>query len=129
MFKLKKIKIKMNSTTKIKNINEKFDITCIFSSSEKCGEKSWFKFISFIEYTITLKTNKKKWEIKKRFNDFDELNSNLQKINTKNLPKLPQKAFFKNKDFHEERVSKLQKYLTTLLLREDIYSIDLIFDF
>jgi hypothetical protein len=116
----------MFNFTKIQN--EKFDITCIFSSSEKCREKS-FPFISFVEYTIILKTNKKVWELKKRFNDFDELNSNLTKSNIKNLPRLPQKALFKNKDFHEDRVSKLKKYLTSLLLREDIYSIDLIFDF
>jgi hypothetical protein len=110
--------------------NEKFDISCKFTSTNKFPEK-FFPFISYTEYTIILRTNKKKWEIKKRFNDFDTLNSELKKCNIKNLPKLPQKAitFFKSNDFIEERKTKLQKYLTCLLLREDVYSIDKIFDF
>jgi len=108
--------------------NEKSDITCNFTSAYKLPEKL-FPFLSFTEYKIILKTNKKKWEIKKRFNDFDELNFNLKKSNIKNLPKLPKKALFKSADFIEERKTKLQKYLTSLLLRDDLYSIDQIFDF
>lgn len=114
--------------TTTKSQIDKFDITCNITGYNQCREKI-FSFISYNEYSIILKTNKKKWEIKRRFNDFDELNSNLKKSNIKNLPKLPQKAIFKTKIFIEERKSKLQKYLTNLLLRDDIYSIDSIFDF
>jgi hypothetical protein len=129
MLNLTLTKIETNENNK-KNNNEKFDISCKFTSTNKCPEK-FFPFLSFTEYTIVLNTNKKKWEIKKRFNDFDTLNSELKKFNIKNLPKLPQKAIalFKSQEFIEERKKKLQKYLTSLLLREDIYSIDKIFDF
>lgn len=118
-----------NKISKMEKIeSEKFDICCNFISTNICREKS-FPFLQYTEYKIILKTNKKKWEINKRYNDFDQLNSNLIKANIRNLPKLPQKAIFKSKDFISERKTKLQKYMTILLLRDDIYSIDLIFDF
>ena len=86
-------------------------------------------FLSYIEYTITVKTNKKIWKIKKRYKDFDKLNSILIKNNIRNLPKLPTKAFFISQKIINERKIKLQRYLNNLLRRDDIYYLDSIFDF
>jgi len=104
-----------------------FNISCKITECNNCAE-SFLPFFTYVEYKINLKTNKKKWEIKKRFKDFDELHIKLSK-KVKNLPKLPQKIFFKSEEMLNERKIKLQKYLTNLLIRDDVYNHDLIFDF
>jgi len=107
--------------------NNRFNITCKITDSESCAE-SFIPFFKYIEYKITLKTNKKIWEIQKRFKDFDALHKKLS-IKVKNLPKLPQKTIFKSEEILSDRKIKLQKYLTNLLRRDDVYNHDLIFDF
>lgn len=112
-----------------KNQNsKKFDITCKIKDCKRKHQKL-IPFLSYIEYTILVKTNKKSWEIKRRYKDFDELHITLQKNNIKNLPKLPEKALFISENIIKERKIKLQKYLNSLLRRNDIYFIDSIFDF
>ena len=108
--------------------NNKFNMFCIIKECKKLQEKS-IPFLSFIEYTINVKTNKKSWELKRRYKDFDALQSTLIKNNIKNLPKLPSKAIFISEKIIKERKIKLQKYLNSLLIRNDIYSLDSIFDF
>lgn len=105
----------------------KFSISCKIYNYESCQE-SFIPFFKFIEYKIFLKTNKKNWEIKKRFKDFDELHKKLSK-SIKNLPKLPPKTIFKSEEIINDRKIKLQKYLTNLLRRDDVYQHDLIFEF
>jgi len=119
-----------NNNTK-NNKKYKFDIICIFQECKKVQEKSMpiLRFLNYVEYTILVKTNKRIWEIKKRYSDFHNLNSTLKKNNTKNLPKLPKKAIFNSEKIIKERKIKLQRYLNNLLLRDDIYSLDSIFDF
>lgn len=105
-----------------------FSISCKITNSETCPESFYIPFFKYVEYVIIFRTNKKNWEIKKRFKDFDELHKKLSK-KVKNLPKLPQKALFKSEEILKDRKIKLQKYLTTLLSRDDIYNHDQIFDF
>lgn len=105
-----------------------FNISCEITNCESCPENYLIPFFKYVEYKITLKTNKKNWEIKKRFKDFDQLHKKLSK-NVKNLPKLPQKTIFKSEEILNDRKIKLQKYLTNLLRRDDVYNHDLIFDF
>jgi hypothetical protein len=112
----------------IKKEKSFFDISCNIKEINKCKE-TVFPFLSYIEYKIFFTTNKKKWRINKRFKDFDNLHLSLQKMNVKNLPKLPQKTLFNSDKIVEERKIKLNKYLNSLLLRDDIYNIDPIFNF
>ncbi len=104
-----------------------FNILCKITDYESCQE-GFIPFFKFIEYKIILKTNKKSWQIKKRFKDFDELHKKLSK-NIKDLPKLPKKIIFKSEEILKNRKIMLQKYLTNLLRRDDVYNHDLIFDF
>ncbi len=114
-------------STNIKKSKSPFNISCKITEYENCGE-SFLPFFSYVEYKIDLKTNKKNWEVKKRFKDFDELHIKLSK-KVKDLPKLPEKTFFKSEEILNKRKIKLQKYLTNLLRRDDVYNHDLIFDF
>jgi len=109
------------------NIKGKYYITCKISNYQSCSE-SIIPFFSYIEYKILFKTNKKTWEIKKRYKHFDELHKKLSK-KIKNLPKLPHKTIFKSQVIIDDRKIKLQKYLFNLLRRDDVYDHDLIFDF
>lgn len=45
------------------------------------------------------------------------------------MPKLPKKTIFKSEEILNDRKITLQKYLTNLLRRDDVYNHDLIFDF
>ncbi len=105
-----------------------FSISCKITNCESCPGSFLIPFFKYVEYKITLKTNKKNWEIKKRFKDFDQLHKKLSK-SIKNLPKLPQKTIFKSDKILNDRKIQLQKYLTNLLRRHDVYNHDLIFDF
>ena len=111
----------------IKGRQNPFDITCKITDCESCQE-GYFSFFKYIEYKIILKTNKKFWHIKKRYTDFYVLHQKLSK-NIKNLPKLPKKKIFKSEQILNDRKIILQKYLTTLLKRDDVYNQDLIFEF
>lgn len=74
-------------------------------------------------YKISLKIEGCKWELKKRFSDFHDLNECLKKVNG-NLPALPGKTLFRIKS-HEEidkRREGLERYLQNLAERVDIYS-------
>lgn len=107
---------------------QKFEILCSIKSAKRSFEKL-IPFMTFIKYTIIIETTKNDWEIKKRYTDFDNLHNDLIKSNIKNLPKLPSKAIFMSANIIEERKILFEKYLNSLLAREDIYSLDQIFDF
>ena len=57
------------------------------------------------------------WFLKKRYSDFDELHRKLRRdldpITAENLPKIPEKKFFfnKNADFLYSRMRNLHDYL------------------
>jgi len=118
---------KLSTNTYNRDSKEKFYITCKISNYESCSD-SFIPFFGYIEYKITLKTNLKSWEIKRRYKHFDELHKRLSK-KIKNMPKLPNKTIFKSQEIINDRKIKLQKYLINLLRRDDIYNHDLIFDF
>ena len=118
----------MESTfTTPKDKNSKFTISCKITTYQSCQE-TFIPFFKYTEYKIILKTNKKCWEIRKRYKDFDELHKKLSK-SIKNLNKLPIKTIFKSDEIINDRKIKLQKYLTNLLRRDDVYKHDLLFDF
>ena len=118
---------KLTNNTFSRESKGKFYISCKISNYESCSD-SFIPFFGYIEYKITLKTNLKRWEIKRRFKHFDELHKKLSR-KIKNLPKLPKKTIFKSQNIINDRKIKLQKYLTNLLRRNDVYNHDLIFDF
>lgn len=105
----------------------KFNISCKISNYETCSN-GLIPFFGYIEYKIILNTKGKTWEIKRRYRHFDELNMKLSK-KIKNMPKLPEKTFFKSSETINNRRIRLQKYLTNLLCRNDVYDHDLIFEF
>lgn len=106
---------------------KKFSIMCKITNYESCSD-SVIPFFGYIEYKILFRVNGRVWEIKRRYKHFDQLHKNLSK-KIKNLPKLPKKSIFKSKEIIHDRKAKLNKYLTSLLKRSDVYDHDLIFEF
>lgn len=71
-------------------------------------------------YQISVSNPMQNWKIKRRYNEFHELNEHLA-FNYKTLPKLPPKSvFLLNDSSTEKRKSDLEKYLTELLELEGI---------
>ncbi|EGR33250.1 PX domain protein [Ichthyophthirius multifiliis] len=76
-----------------------------------------------IIYTIEVqKTNGTKWQLKKRYKEFDELNKNIKKLYA-NIPAMPGKTLFKIKDNSEidKRKQGLDTFLKQIVQRPDIF--------
>lgn len=76
---------------------------------------------TFYEVAINLAGNK--WELRRRFNEFAELQKAL-KFHFSNLPTLPAKTLFglKKPADIEKRKTKLETYLRLLVNREEFYA-------
>ena len=85
----------------------------------------------YVEYSINIKTDYRKWNLKKSYEDFCKLNNILSKI----LPDInvlfpPKRFFFKNSENTiKERTIYFQKYLKFLLNKINIFSFEEIIDF
>lgn len=75
----------------------------------------------FYEIAINLAGNK--WELRRRYNEFSELQKAL-KFHFSNLPSLPGKTLFglKKPADIEKRKTKLETYLRALVAREEFYA-------
>jgi hypothetical protein len=105
----------------------KFNIYVKIMGYKLC-EENYFPYSKFFEYVIRVCTNNKKWDVYRRYKNFNELHKILEK-KISNLPKLPKKKIFISEKVIKEREQKLQKYLNTLLAREDVYKFNEIFEF
>jgi len=67
------------------------------------------------------KRAEEKWEVDRRYREFNELHDSLKKTHA-NLPSLPGKSLFSLKDHNdlETRRAGLEKYLRTIITRQDI---------
>jgi hypothetical protein len=92
-------------------------------------EESSFPFKKYCQFSINIKSNKKSWKIFKRYKNFDDLQNSLIRKKLCNLPKLPPKRIFLSDADMKERISKLQKYLSNLLSRADVYKHEEILNF
>jgi hypothetical protein len=110
-----------------KNIySNKQGITFLLLNSKQ--KRNRFSLFSHLEYTIriNIRINNNNinyfdsYKIKKRYSDFYELHSKLEKNKVKHLPFLPPKGIFKNEIFLANRESMLIYYLQDLLTRKDI---------
>ena len=108
-------------------IKSKFFIYIKIISNETGKEKT-FPYSKFTQYKIKIFTNDKTWEVNRRYSNFYQLNTKLSK-KFNNLPKLPPKKIFKTESVLKERQEKLEKYLNILLMGEDVYKFDEIFEF
>lgn len=76
-------------------------------------------------YDISINFSGNKWEVRKRFSEFDDLQRALQ-LHFSNLPLLPKKTLFKLKkpaDI-EKRKIKLEVYVREIIRREEFYAND-----
>jgi hypothetical protein len=113
----------------MENTNKhRFNMTFSVVNYNICEEQK-FPFKKYVLYTILIKTNKKTWEIKRRYKNFDELHDKLIGKKISNLPKLPPKKLFMTEKGIQERQFKLLKYLDTLLSRDDVYKMDEVLEF
>jgi len=92
-------------------------------------EEKKFPFSKYMMYTLKITTNKKSWEIKRRYKNFDDLHKKLKNKKILILPKLPPKKLFLNEDDKKERQEKLEKYLNELFCRVDVYKHDEVLEF
>jgi hypothetical protein len=92
-------------------------------------EETSFPFKKYCQFSIDMKSNKRSWKIFKRYKNFDDLQNMLIKKKLTNLPKLPPKRIFLSEADLKERISKLQKYLSTLISRPDVYKHEEILNF
>jgi len=84
----------------------------------KFWEKAVGKVVIFYQNVIQM--GKQIWEVEKRFSQYDDLHLMLSKKYA-NLPKLPQKGFFKlNAEGWEQRRKDLQVYVRDLVKRSDL---------
>jgi hypothetical protein len=74
-------------------------------------------------YRIKVEYGGDDWEVQRRYNEFDQLNTVL-KFHFSNLPTMPGKSFFaiKKPEDIEKRRSKLEIYLKLLVQREEVYA-------
>ena len=74
-------------------------------------------------YLVTVEFETCKWQIAKRYKEFDKLNENLKK-NHAGLPPFPGKSFFplKNKEDIEKRRKNLETFSSKLSQNTDLYS-------
>ena len=84
----------------------------------------------YVEYTVNMKTDYGKWTFKKRYEDFNKLNSIL----VNNIPEIkeyfPPKRFFKNSENTiNERIRYFKKYLKFLLNKINIFFFEDIINF
>jgi len=80
----------------------------------KGDEKVYYKL------QMELKDKKVKWQLEKRFSDFEALHLALSKTSFE-LPYLPAKSLFKLKqDDLQKRKNDLARYLKSLVIRPDI---------
>ncbi len=91
--------------------------------------KGFLGFGAYTEYTIKICTNLTSWHVKKRFSDFEKLNTELSdKISP--LPKLPRKTFFNmSSKTITERMITLEDYLNQLLSKQNLLSFPNIMQF
>ncbi len=81
-----------------------------------------FPYSKYTEYEVMFNSKYKIWRIYRRYSQFDELHKKLSKT-IKNLPTLPQKAFFNfSTKLIEERKVGLQNYMNQLFHVLNVYS-------
>lgn len=85
--------------------------------------KEWVQGKEVIFYHIECQADGVTWTIKKRFSDFETLNTNLKKSHS-DLPSMPGKTLLpiSKPDDIEKRRMGLEKFLEGLVSRQDIYS-------
>ena len=85
----------------------------------------------YTEYVIAIQTGQRKWKVARRYREFRQLHSHLQKdmedlgINLK-LPNLPSKKFFGSSldpEFVEDRRKALQGYLDQLITQVLMFTV------
>jgi hypothetical protein len=92
-------------------------------------EEETFPFKKFIQYRISLVSNFKKWELKKRYKCFEQLHSELSK-KVKNLPKFPEKKLFNmTESTISERKHLLEQYLNFILNKLYLNEFPIILEF
>jgi len=114
----------MQSQTK-----KKFNIYVKIVNSNLCEENKFPFNKKFNLYTIKINTNDGQREISRRYTNFYELHEKLKNKKIVNLPKLPPKKIFPSETELFERKQKLQKYLNSLLTRDDAYKHNEILEF
>jgi PX domain len=94
------------------------------SKTEKMGGKEVTYYIIKVDY------DGKKWDVKRRYNDFDDLKKDLAK-NNGGIPPMPGKTLWKisGPEFVEQRRVGLEKFLRKLLERQDMFGNDLFLQF
>lgn len=100
----------MRRTISSANENTRFHLTARIGSYEIVNDAN-FMTSKYIMYLITISTYYKSWIVKRRYTQFEQLNSALcSKI--QNLPLLPPKRLFSSsKETIKERKTKFEKYL------------------
>ncbi len=85
----------------------------------------------YVLFHITINTSYKKWVIKKRYSNFENLHQNLKKIEKKKLPNLPPKIYFGNFNPNEinNRGNELEFYLNDLFKILNVLYYRIILDF
>jgi hypothetical protein len=81
-------------------------------------------------YVIKVECDGQEWELKRRYNEFDDLKKDLAK-NHGGLPEMPGKTLWKvnQEDFLERRKKGLESFLQKLVIRQDMYSNELFLQF
>ena len=100
--------------------SQKFNINFSITDYTIC-EDIKFPYSKYFMYTINIQTNKKSWNIKRRYTHFDDLKKKLKIMKISNIPKLPPKKLFLTSDALNDRKLNLQKFLNTLCAREDVF--------
>ena len=85
----------------------------------------------YVLFHIIINCSYKKWVIKKRYSNFEQLHQNLKKIEKKKLPNLPPKIYFGNFNPNEinNRGNELEYYLNDLFKNFNILYYRIILDF
>ncbi len=81
-------------------------------------------------YLIKVECDGHEWELKRRYNEFDDLKKDLAK-NHGGLPEMPGKTLWKvsQDEFIEKRRKGLETFLQKLVMRQDMYSNELFLEF
>ncbi len=88
------------------------------------------KTVTFYNIEVYNNFSKQKWELEKRFSQFDDLHKALSKL-LPNIPSLPKKTFWRVSNYEDlnKRKSQLEQFLKDCVNRKDIVNSETFRDF
>ena len=83
-----------------------------------------------VKYLLKINCDGKKWDIYRRYNEFDVLKDDLSKKHG-GLPSMPGKSLFTmdKQQFAEKRKVGLESFMRKLVERQDVYANEIFLDF